>query len=192
MRRVAAAESAKTPGRSELAMTVARNLHKLMAYKDEYEVARLYSEPQFRERLEAQFEGLDRIELLLAPPLLARRDGKSGKIRKMTFGPWIFPVLERLARLKRLRGTAWDVFGYTAERRTERALIGEYEGIIERLIAGLDAQTHAGAVAIADIPAKIRGFGHVKVPTVAAARAEWSKLMAEWGKGKIAAASAAE
>ncbi|MEZ5856634.1 MAG: indolepyruvate ferredoxin oxidoreductase family protein [Hyphomicrobiaceae bacterium] len=192
IRRVAAAETAKVPGHSDLAMSVARNLHKLMAYKDEYEVARLYSEPQFRERLAAQFDGLDRVELMLAPPLLARRDSKSGKIRKMTFGPWIFPVLERLARLKRVRGTAWDVFGYTAERRTERALIGEYQGIVERLMAGLDAGNHARAVAIAEIPAKIRGFGHVKAPAIAMARAAWSKQMADWATGKPAVASAAE
>jgi indolepyruvate ferredoxin oxidoreductase len=192
VRSAAAVEAERTPGRAELAGAVARNLFKVMAIKDEYEVARLYADPGFFERLKAQFDDVGRVELLLAPPLLARRDGKSGQIRKMTFGPWIFPVLKRIAVMKRLRGTAWDIFGRTAERRTERALIGEYEAIVGELLQRLDEANHASCVAIAEVPAKIRGFGHVKAPTIAAARAEWHRLLTALRAGIPIAAKAAE
>jgi indolepyruvate ferredoxin oxidoreductase len=190
VRRIASAEAERTAGLTGLATTVARNLFKLMAYKDEYEVARLYSEPQFRERLAAQFDNLGRIEVMLAPPLLARRDSKSGQVRKITFGPWIFPVLGWLARLKWLRGKAWDPFGLTEERRTERALIADYETIVDELASRLSAGNHAHAVAIAAVPEKIRGFGHVKVPAVAAARAEWQQLMSQFRTGRTTAQAA--
>jgi indolepyruvate ferredoxin oxidoreductase len=192
VRSVETAEAERAPGHTGLAFAVARNLYKLMAYKDEYEVARLYSEPAFRERLEAQFDNLDRIELNLAPPLLARRDRKSGQIRKMTFGPWIFPVLKRLAKLKRLRGSAWDIFGRTEERRTERALIGEYETHLGEVMRRLDARNHGTCVAIAEVPALIRGYGRVKAPTVAAARADWEKLVTALRSAQPVAAEAAE
>jgi indolepyruvate ferredoxin oxidoreductase len=188
--RVSEAEAKHVPGRNLLSLAVARNLYKLMAYKDEYEVARLYSEPAFRERLDAQFDGARRIEIMLAPPLLARRDAKSGQIRKMTFGPWIFPVLKRLAGFKRLRGSLWDPFGWTEERRTERALIEEYERVVGELIEGLDADNYAIAVKIAKIPEKVRGFGHVKARSVVMARAEWDALIAGWRFASNTAAAA--
>ena len=192
VRRVASAETGKAPGRSGLAETVARNLYGLMAYKDEYEVARLYSDPGFRERLASQFDGIERIELLLAPPLLARRDRKSGQIRKLRFGPWIFPVLKQLAKLKRLRGTALDIFGRTAERRSERALIDEYQAIVDELTERLSPDNHGSAMAIASMPSKIRGYGHVKETAIKAARAEWRDLMQTWRAGKSTASVAAE
>jgi indolepyruvate ferredoxin oxidoreductase len=190
VRRVASAEAERTTGLAGLATTVARNLFKLMAYKDEYEVARLYSEPQFREQLAAQFDNLGRIEVMLAPPVLARRDAKTGQLRKMTFGPWIFPVLARLARLKWLRGKAWDPFGWTEERRTERALISDYETIVDELAARLSPDNHTQAVAIAAVPEKVRGFGHVKAPAVAAARTEWQQRMAQFRTGRATAQAA--
>ncbi|MDP6707761.1 MAG: indolepyruvate ferredoxin oxidoreductase family protein [Alphaproteobacteria bacterium] len=180
VRRVAAAAQALSEGAPGLAETVARNLYKLMAYKDEYEVARLYSEPTFAQELEARFEGIERLELLLAPPLLSRPDPLTGAVRKRTFGPWIFPALRWLARLKGLRGSALDPFGRTEERRTERALIADYEAIVEELLGKLDPGNRALAVAIAEVPATIRGFGHVKAANVVAARAEWERLMAAW------------
>ncbi len=180
VRRVEAAEGKLAGGARGLAEAVARNLHKLMAYKDEYEVARLYSEPAFREELAARFEGIERLELLLAPPLLTRPDPLTGEIAKRTFGPWIFPVLRGLSRLKGLRGTALDIFARTEERRSERALICEYEAIVEELLGRLEEQNVALAVAIAEVASTIRGFGHVKAANIAAARAEWARLMEAW------------
>jgi indolepyruvate ferredoxin oxidoreductase len=180
VKRVAAAEAGKAKGASGLAETVARGLYKLMAYKDEYEVARLYAEPSFRAGLNAQFEGVERLELLLAPPLLSRPDPLTGRTTKRTFGPWIFTALAVLARCKRLRGSAWDVFGYSAERRAERALIGEYVTIVEELIGRLNHDNHALAVQLAAVADSIRGFGHVKAANVAQARGEWARLLDAW------------
>ena len=182
-RRVEAAEQATGSDRG-LTQAVARNLYKLMAYKDEYEVARLYSDPAFRRELEAQFEGAERLELLLAPPILSRPDPATGRIAKRTFGPWIFPALGFLAALKTLRGTPFDPFGRTDERRSERALISEYEAMVEELIGGLTADNLGLSVAIAEVPAMIRGFGHVKNENVVSARAEWASLMQSWRDGE--------
>src|SRR5690606_22659889 len=114
----------------------------------------------------------------------------TGKIVKRTFGPWIFPALRLLAGFKGLRGGAFDIFGRSEERRTERALIGEYVAILEELAGRLAAENHALAVAIAEVPATIRGFGHVKAGNVATARAEWQKLMADWRSGRTTALAA--
>lgn len=151
-----------------------------MAYKDEYEVARLYSEPAFGERREAQFDTIGRVEVLLSPPLLPRTDKKTRKPRKMTFGPWIFPVMRQLAKFKGLRSTPLDVFGYFEERKHERALITEFAAIVDELIAGLTSANHREAVAIAEIPAKIHGFGYVKASAMEVARAEWDQAMKRW------------
>ncbi|MBM3492170.1 MAG: indolepyruvate ferredoxin oxidoreductase family protein [Alphaproteobacteria bacterium] len=188
VRRIAEAERAL--GDDVLAMAVARNLHKLMAYKDEYEVARLYSGSAFRQGLEAQFEGIERLELLLAPPLLSKPDPVTGRTAKRTFGPWIFPALRVLAGLKGLRGTAFDMFGRSEERKTERALIGEYEAVLTELAGGLDRDNHVLALAIAEVPASIRGFGHVKHANVVAARQQWGQLLRQWrapGRAAMAA-----
>jgi indolepyruvate ferredoxin oxidoreductase len=175
--RVRKAESQHTPGRTELAEAAARYLFKLMAYKDEYEVARLYTNGAFRKQLDAAFEGDIRLEFHLAPPLLGKKDAQ-GNPTKTTFGPWMLKAFEVLARLKGLRGTALDIFGYTEERRTERRLIGEYEGLIDYVAARLSPENHATAVELASIPEKIRGFGHVKERHLKEALAEQARLKA--------------
>jgi indolepyruvate ferredoxin oxidoreductase len=144
-----------------LAHAVARNLAKLMAYKDEYEVARLHSDPAFRERLAQTFEGDFTVKFNLAPPMLAKRDA-NGHLVKREFGPWMAHAFRWLAPLKFLRGTAFDPFGRTAERKTERALIEQYRADIESLLLRLSAANHAAAVELAELPDAIRGFGHVK------------------------------
>ena len=179
VRRFTEVDVTSDPGRG-LAEAVAQNLYRLMAYKDEYEVSRLHVAPAFRRELEARFEGSQRLELMLAPPFLSRPDRITGRALKRTFGPWIFPLLGVLARLKGLRGTPFDPFGHTAERRTERALISEYETIVEELMTGLDDGNHDLAIAIARVPSMIRGFGHVKAGNIEKARAEWADLMAAW------------
>jgi indolepyruvate ferredoxin oxidoreductase len=163
-------------GRTVLTETVARSLFKLMAYKDEYEVARLHTQTGFAERIAQQFEGDYKIHFHLAPPLLAQRNDK-GQLVKKKYGPAMLTGFKLLAALKGLRGTALDVFGYTEERRTERALIGEYTGMIEAMLGTLNADTHARALAMAAVPESIKGFGHVKARNLQAARTQWAALM---------------
>jgi indolepyruvate ferredoxin oxidoreductase len=153
-----------------LTRAVATSFFKLMAYKDEYEVARLYVDPAFRARLERQFEGQARVSVQLAPPLLAPKDKASGRPRKLTFGPWIFKAFALLARLRFLRGTALDPFGRTEERRTERGLIERFERRITELLPELSPFTHEIALEIARLPEQIRGFGHVKAASLERAR----------------------
>ena len=177
--KVSEAESRALPGSTKLSEAVARYLFKLMAYKDEYEVARLHTDPAFAAKIAAQFEGDYKLSYHLAPPLLAKRDAQ-GHLIKQPFGPWMFTAFRLLAKLKGLRGTALDIFGRTAERRGERALIAEYRGCIEELLSTLDAARLAQAVEIARIPEEIRGYGHVKEKHLAAARGKWQALMAAW------------
>jgi indolepyruvate ferredoxin oxidoreductase len=176
--RVRLVEQQRIPGNTALTEAVARSYHKLLAYKDEYEVARLHSDPQFRRQLQDTFEGDYRLSVHLAPPLLSRVDLATGEPRKREFGPWIFPVLRVLAGLKGLRGTPFDIFGYTAERRMERQLIADYEREVEVLMRRLTPQTHALTVAIARLPQTIRGFGHVKLASVEQASKQRSELLA--------------
>ncbi|TFY97874.1 indolepyruvate ferredoxin oxidoreductase family protein [Ramlibacter rhizophilus] len=164
---------------TRLAEAVARNLFKLMAYKDEYEVARLHADTGFQERIAAQFEGDYTVHFHLAPPLLAKRNEK-GELQKRRYGPSMLLAFRLLARLRGLRGTALDPFGYTEERRTERALIAQYRHDLEALTAGLRADTHGLALEIARIPEQIRGFGHVKERHLGPARERWQSLMAQW------------
>ncbi len=164
---------------TKLTEAVARYLFKLMAYKDEYEVARLHTDPAFVAKVASMFEGDYQLVHHLAPPLTAKRNDK-GELVKQPFGPWVRSAFGLLARLKGLRGGALDVFGRTAERRMERALIGEYRASIEELLRGLDAGRLALAVEIARIPEEIRGYGHVKERHLAAARPKWAALMARW------------
>jgi indolepyruvate ferredoxin oxidoreductase len=177
--RVRREEQARGKGRSGLAEAVARYYFKLLAYKDEYEVARLYADPAFTEKLKAQFEGDYRLHFHLAPPLLARRNEK-GELVKREYGPWMFPAFKVLSKLRFLRGSALDVFGYTQERRTERQLIADYEKTVDELLAKLTPENHALAVQIASIPEEIRGFGHVKARHLAAAKAKEAKLLEAW------------
>jgi indolepyruvate ferredoxin oxidoreductase len=177
--KVRAAETAKAPGSTDLSEAVARYLFKLMAYKDEYEVARLYTSGEFRRRLEQQFEGDYKLHFHLAPPLLAKKNAK-GELVKREYGPWVFTAFRLLAKLRGLRGSALDVFGYTAERRGERALIGDYEDTVASLLGKLDSGNVDLAAEIASIPEHIRGYGHVKHANLGKARAREAELLAEW------------
>ncbi len=182
--RVRAAEAPL--GKTALSEAVARSLFKLMAYKDEYEVARLHSDPAFHERLARQFEGDFKLKVHLAPPLIARKNER-GELVKRPFGPFMFTLFRVLARFRGLRGTALDIFGRTEERRTERALIAEYRADVETLLADLDAFNHSQAVDLASIPEQIKGFGHVKERNLAAARRRREALMAQWRRPRLVA-----
>jgi indolepyruvate ferredoxin oxidoreductase len=176
---IAEAERSKVPGRQGLAEAVAKGYFKLLAYKDEYEVARLFADPAFEKALSDQFEARGKLEFHLAPPLLARRDKETGEPRKMKFGRWMLPVFRLLAKGKRLRGTAWDVFGYTHERRLERQMIADYEALLDELIQRLSPATHATAVALSGLPMDIRGFGHIKERNYKVAKTREAVLLAE-------------
>jgi indolepyruvate ferredoxin oxidoreductase len=178
--KVAKAEKDKAPGRRGLAEAVAKSLYKLMAYKDEYEVARLYTDNEFLKKLGTQFEGDYKLTFHLAPPLFAERDPQTGQLKKSEFGGWVMPAFRLLASLKRLRGTRLDIFGYTEERRMERRLIGEYEATVETLLATLSQDNHAMAVQIAALPETMRGFGHVKDKNVKAAKEREATLLAAY------------
>ncbi len=177
--RFAEAERRQAAGRTGLAEAVAKGYYKLLAYKDEYEVARLFSSPAFEAALGEQFEARRKLEFHLAPPLLARRDKATGEPRKMRFGPWMLPVFRLLAKGKRLRGTAWDVFGYTAERKLERQMIADYERLLDEIATRLSPATHATAVALAALPLDIKGFGHVKQRNYRIAKNRETALLAE-------------
>jgi indolepyruvate ferredoxin oxidoreductase len=178
--RVADAERKRAPKAGGLAGIVARNLFKLMAYKDEYEVARLYADGSFQRQVAQAFEGDLRFEFHLAPPLLAAKDPVTGEAKKMRFGPWMMTAFRALAAMRFLRGGRLDIFGYSAERREERALISEYEALCDELIAGLTPANHATALALAAIPEKIRGYGHVKARHLAAIEPERRRLLDLW------------
>jgi indolepyruvate ferredoxin oxidoreductase len=149
---------------------VARSLYKLMSYKDEYKVARLYTDDRFEKALREQFEGGERPVFYLAPPILGRRDPVTGELRKQKFGPWVFSAFRVLARMKGLRGTAFDPFGRTEERRTERALIDEYISLVDKLTTELNADNLDAAAKVAGLAITIRGFGHVKERNLVAFR----------------------
>ncbi|MDD5027940.1 MAG: indolepyruvate ferredoxin oxidoreductase family protein [Rhodoferax sp.] len=174
-------------GKTALSTAVARNLAKLMAYKDEYEVARLHADGHFAQQMAQQFDGPVQLQFHLAPPLLAKRNAK-GELVKRPYGAWVLRAFGLLRRLKGLRGTALDIFGHTDERRQERALITDYLTTLAELLAGLrggpsqpDADArYALAVQLAQIPEQIKGFGHVKTRHLAAARARWDALLAQW------------
>jgi len=186
-----AAESALAPGSTQLAEAVARNYFKLLAYKDEYEVARLFSDAEFERALASAFEGDYRLRFHLAIPLFSRTDPNTGLPRKLAYGGWMRAALRQLAKLKLLRGTAFDPFGYGAERRMERELIAEYERTVARLLADLRAENLAAAAEIARLPETIRGFGHVKRRNVDAVRAKQAELMARYSQSPRDAARAA-
>ncbi len=182
------AESAKA-GSSKLAEAVARYYAKLLAYKDEYEVARLHSDGALRRKIEGMFEGDYKLVFHLAPPLLARPDPRTGEPAKMSFGPWMMTAFGLLAKLKSLRGTWLDIFGRTEERRMERALIGEYEQTVRDLLQGLTRDNHALAVEIASLPESIRGYGHIKAKGVEAARRKREELLARYKAAPVRAAA---
>jgi indolepyruvate ferredoxin oxidoreductase len=176
------AQEAKLGSGTALTDAVARYLFKLMAYKDEYEVARLHTDPAFTAKIAAMFEGDYKIVHHLAPPLTAKTNDK-GELVKKPYGPWMRKVFGTLAKLKGLRGGALDLFGRSTERQTERALIGEYRACIEELLQTLNADNRALAAEIARMPEEIRGFGHVKERHLKAARSKWQALMQQWRSG---------
>ena len=174
-----ALSSGESVQRFPLTEAVARNLFKLMAYKDEYEVARLHSDGAFEKKISAMFEGDFKLNYHLAPPLLAKKNDK-GELKKQQFGPWMLTSFKLLAKLKALRGTAFDVFGRTSERQMERALIADYTRSMEQVLQRLSAENMGLALDIARIPDGIKGFGHVKEKNLVAARARWDVLMREF------------
>jgi indolepyruvate ferredoxin oxidoreductase len=190
--KVRAAEALKVPGQTGLAEAVARYLFKLMAYKDEYEVARLYIDTSFVERVKASFDGDLRFEFHLAPPLFARKDKVTGEAKKMSFGPWMLTAFSVLAKFRFLRGTLFDIFGYSAERKTERRLIEDYEGLLGTIIGRLTPDNHAIAVALASMSEKIRGYGPVKTRHLIAAKAEEAALREQFAAAPAPFLKAAE
>jgi indolepyruvate ferredoxin oxidoreductase len=183
-------EARMAPGRTDLVESVARSLFKLMAIKDEYEVARLYTSPAFRAQLDSQFAGWERLELNLAPPVLSKTDPRTGRPAKRTFGPWILKIMPVLAWARRFRGGPLDVFGRTAERRRERQVLVEYEGVLDEIVSGLTPDTWAAAVALAAYPEKIRGYGPVKDASIDRANATRKELRRAFHAGERPAEAA--
>ncbi len=178
LEKVGRREEAIAPGSQALTEAVARNLYRLMAIKDEYEVARLYTDGRFAEQIKEQFEGDVTLRVHLAPPLFARRNPDTGLPEKRGFGPWMLKAMKVLAKGKRLRGTRFDVFGWMAERKAERRLLAGYEARIERLLPKLTRANLALAAQYAAIPDSIRGFGHIKAANVKRAEARYAELEA--------------
>jgi indolepyruvate ferredoxin oxidoreductase len=165
-------------GMTGLTEAVAQTYFRLLAIKDEYEVARLYTNGEFMHRLKQQFEGDYKLAFHLAPPLFARRDPRTGHLKKATYGQWMLKVFKYLAKLKFLRGTIFDIFSYSAERRLEQHLILDFETTLAKVMALLTPKNHAVACQIVTLPQSIRGFGHVKLRNLEAARKEEAKLWA--------------
>jgi indolepyruvate ferredoxin oxidoreductase len=187
--KVRKAETAVAPSSTELTEAVAKNLFKLMAYKDEYEVARLYADDAFANKLGEKFEGDFRLKFHLAPPIFARRDKATGHLLKQEFGGWMMPAFRLLAKLKFLRGTGYDPFGRTAERKAERKLIEDYLGMIEQRTADLKAEQIPLLARLSRLPETIRGYGHIKDESIARAAAEKARLEAELENNRFAAAA---
>jgi indolepyruvate ferredoxin oxidoreductase len=173
------AENALLPGSTRLTEAVARCYFKLLAYKDEYEVARLYTDPEFTRALNSAFDGAFKLRFHLAIPALSRPNPATGEPAKRRYGPWLMSAFQLLAPLKFLRGTAFDVFGYGAERRLERRLIAEYETMLDALLRTVGPDTLVPAAEIASLPEAIRGYGPIKERSVAAARIRQAELMQE-------------
>jgi indolepyruvate ferredoxin oxidoreductase len=186
--KVRRAESAVAPASTELTEAVAKNLFKLMAYKDEYEVARLYTDGVFGKNLSEKFDGDFKLKLHLAPPIFARRD-RNGHLMKKEYGGWMLKAFGWLAKLKFLRGTALDPFGRTEERKTERQLVEHYFAMIDQRIAGLKPEQLPLLAKIARIPETIRGYGHIKEENIKKAAAERARLEADLENSRFAAAA---
>jgi len=183
-------EQDRGKGLTGLAMAVANYYFKLLAYKDEYEVARLYTDPAFLKKIETQFDGDYKLHFHLAPPIISRHDAVTGEAEKQEFGPWVMNVFKVLTKLKGLRGGTFDIFGYTAERKMERQLISDYEKTIADLLKDLNTENHGIAVQIASIPEHIRGFGHVKNNQLGTAKAREAELLAAFHNPAPAATAA--
>jgi len=181
--RVRAAEAAVRSDMADLTDAVARGAYKLMAYKDEYEVARLYTDGRFEAALRQQFDGDFTLAYHMAPPTLSRGNEPSGRPAKRRFGPNMIWALKVLTKFKALRGSMLDPFGHTAERKTERQLITDYERLVVELTDGLTADTHALAVQLARLPEKIRGYGPIKDGNIESTKAEEAALLEQWRAG---------
>jgi indolepyruvate ferredoxin oxidoreductase len=181
------AESALPGGDASLPFTrnAARSLLKLMSYKDEYEVARLYTDGAFLQKLKDQFEGDLKLEFHMAPPMLARPANGQPPV-KMRLGAWMLPAMKWLAHGKRLRGTAFDLFGYTEERRIERELIAHFDGLLQAMCTELDAGNQSTAARVAALPMSVRGFGHVKLANLASARVREAELLHRFAPARYA------
>lgn len=184
--RVNQAEQAVNQHSEELTKAVARNAFKLMAYKDEYEVARLYTNGEFRRQLNETFEGNYKLSFSLAPPLISPTDPNLNRPRKKLLGGWIYPLFNILSKLKGLRGTRFDIFGYTKERRLERQLIDEYEHTIDNLLQRLNSENHSLACQIASLPDQIRGYGPIKIQTFNEVWPRWKAAEERYLSGKAA------
>jgi indolepyruvate ferredoxin oxidoreductase len=177
------AETKAAPGHAELTEAVARYYYKLLAYKDEYEVARLYTATDFLERIDAMFEGDTRVVLNLAPPLWARRDKITGVPRKREYGPRTLPLLKLLARMKFLRATPLDIFAHSEDRKLDRALLDRYERLLDEVLSALTVANHAVAVELAALPEAIRGYGHIRRRHAAHAAEREADLLAQFRGG---------
>ncbi len=186
-------EKERLPGVSALTEAVARNLFKLMSAKDEFEVARLYTDGSFKRQLDEIFEGDLRMELHLAPNLVSFQcKNDIGGSRKITFGPWMFQVLKLLARFRGLRGTILDPFRPDADRIAERKMLADYQALLDDILPRLSPANHGTAVALARIPEKIRGFGHIRARNTEEARAEMARLCGEFHTARADVKLAAE
>jgi indolepyruvate ferredoxin oxidoreductase len=186
--KVRAVEAQKVPEKTALTEAVARYYFKLLAIKDEYEVARLYTDGEFLHQVAGQFEGNYKLRFHLAPPLTNKADAVTGEAKKSSYGPWMLSAFKVLAKMKGLRGSALDPFGKTAERKAERQLIADYEVLLDEISARLGAHNHAVAVELASIPEHIRGYGHVKERHLKAAKAREAGLIAALRAAKPASA----
>ncbi|QTD92053.1 indolepyruvate ferredoxin oxidoreductase family protein [Burkholderia anthina] len=178
-------ERGAVPHEESVTRAVADGYFKVLAYKDEYEVARLHASPEFVESLRQQFEGDFRIAFNLAPPLLARRDDVTGEPRKKEYGAWMLPAFRLLAKLKILRGTPFDPFGYTAERKMERGLIARYEQTVDEILRHGSSRNYRFALRAATMVEKLRGYGHVKERNLKAIDAEWASAVAQLSKPSV-------
>ncbi len=179
------AETAKLPGKTTLTEAVARYYFKLLAVKDEYEVARLHSNGDFEKRIAGQFEGDYTLNFHLAPPLFAKKDPVTGELKKRQYGSWMMKAFRFLASRKGLRGSALDIFKNTDERRMEQQLKVDYRRLIEEVVAKLAPHNHTLALQLASIPEDIRGYGHVKERHVKSAKAHEAKLKADFDAAKV-------
>ncbi len=179
VRKVEAAEQSQAEGLNGLAEAVARYYFKLLAYKDEYEVARLHTDTGFKRKVESAFEGKVKVKYNLAPPIFSKQDPETGEMRKKEYGPWMYGAFKLLAKLKGLRGTALDIFGYTEERKMERQLIADYETDVAEILKRLNHESHALCVELASIPEDIRGFGHVKLAHLSTAKTHRDDVLAK-------------
>jgi len=186
--KVRKAETSAAPSSTELTEAVAKNLFKLMAYKDEYEVARLYTEGSFAKKISDKFDGDYQLKFYLAPPIFAKRD-RSGRLIKKEYGGWMLSAFKLLARLKGLRGTSFDPFGRTEERKMERRLVEDYFAMIDQRVANLKPAQIPLLAKLARLPETIRGYGHIKEENARKAAAEKARLEADLENARFAAAA---